>query len=335
VFYIHEQVSCTINLEASRKLVMNRVDRLFAILLKLRNHHRLRAQDLADAFSVSKRTIYRDLTALNEMGVPIISLPGEGFELMDTFFLPPVLFTADEAGALFLGARMLHRQSSGYMPASIEGALEKLWAILPDGTRQHIQTFSDIIEFGLPADQFDLDNPKLITLQQAITERRLVVVRYHSYGSGKVTERDIEPLRLYFFGNHWLLIGYCRLRQAERVFRLERIDELKLLFETFLPREMQLPVRTRIEIAVRFEHHIVRWVRERQVEFSLHSEEDTPDGIIMRYRVPDDKVLPIKSWLLSWGAGATVLEPLTLVDEIASEARRMLDKYPTSVFGIE
>lgn len=312
---------------------MNRVDRLFAILLKLQNQHRLRAQDLADAFAVSKRTIYRDLNALNEMGVPIISLPGEGFELMDTFFLPPVLFTSDEAGALFLGARMLHRQASGYLPGSIDGALEKLWAILPEGSRHHVQALSDIIEFGLPADQFDLDNPKLLTLQRAITERRVVFMRYHSYGSDTVTERDVEPLRLYFFGNHWLLIGYCRLREAERVFRLERIDDLKLLFETFPPREIQLPDRPRIDVVVRFEHNVVRWVYERQFEFSLHSIEETPDGVIMRYRVPDDKVTPIKSWILSWGAGATLLEPQSLAQEIAAEARRLLNNYPVMVAG--
>lgn len=310
---------------------MNRVDRLFAILLKLQNQHRLRAQDLAEAFAVSKRTIYRDLNALSEMGVPIISLPGEGFELMDTFFLPPVLFTADEAGALFLGARMLHRQSSGYLPGSIDGALEKLWAVLPDETRHHIQTLSDIIQFGLPSNQFDLDNPGLLVLQRAITERRVVFLRYHSYGSNEVTERDVEPLRLYFFGNHWLLIGYCRLRQAERIFRLERIDDLKLLYETFPPREVQFPARQRIEVVVRFQHDVVRWVRERQYEFSLQSEEDTPEGVIMRYRVPDDKVMPIKAWLLSWGASATVLAPLSLAKEIASEARRLLDNYPVAL----
>ncbi|MCI0709151.1 MAG: YafY family transcriptional regulator [Chloroflexi bacterium] len=310
---------------------MNRVDRLFAILLKLQNQHRLRAQDLADAFAVSKRTIYRDLNALNEMGVPIISLPGEGFELMDTFFLPPVLFTADEAGALFLGARMLHRQSSGYLPGSIDGALEKLWAVLPDGSRHHIQTLSDIIQFGLPANQFNLDNPKLLTLQRAITERRVIFVRYHSYGSNEVTERQVEPLRLYFFGNHWLLIGYCRLRQAERVFRLERMDDLTLLNEAFPPREVQFPARQRIEVVVRFKHEIVRWVHERQFEFSLQSEEDTPDGVIMRYRVPDDKVMPIKAWILSWGAGVTILEPHSLAEDIAAQARRMLDNYPVAI----
>ena len=310
---------------------MNRVDRLFAILLKLQTQHRLRAQDLADAFAVSKRTIYRDLNALNEMGVPIISLPGEGFELMDTFFLPPVLFTADEAGALFLGARMLHRQSSGYLPGSIDGALEKLWMVLPEESRQHIQTLSDIIQFGLPANQFNLDNPKLLTLQRAIAEQRVVIMRYHSYGSNEVTERQVEPLRLYFFGNHWLLIGYCRLRKADRVFRLERMDELKMLFETFPAREVQFPARQRVEVVVRFKHEIIRWVHERQFEFSLQSEEDSPEGVIMRYLVPNDKVMPIKTWILSWGAGATVLEPPVLAEEIAREARRILENYLVGV----
>jgi predicted DNA-binding transcriptional regulator YafY len=92
---------------------MNRIDRLFGILLILQNQPRVRAQDLAERFEVSKRTIYRDITALSEMGVPIVSLPGEGYELMEGFYLPSLIFTDDEAIALFLGARLLIQQAAG------------------------------------------------------------------------------------------------------------------------------------------------------------------------------------------------------------------------------
>ena len=83
---------------------MNRIDRLFAILLGLQHKRRIRAQDLARQFEVSKRTIYRDMSALNQMGVPLAALPGEGFELVEGYYLPPLMFTEKEAVALLLGS---------------------------------------------------------------------------------------------------------------------------------------------------------------------------------------------------------------------------------------
>jgi len=80
---------------------MNRIDRLFATLLLLQSKKRIRSQELAQRFGISRRTVYRDMAALMEMGVPIVSLPGEGYEMMPGFYLPPLLFTPDEAGAVF------------------------------------------------------------------------------------------------------------------------------------------------------------------------------------------------------------------------------------------
>src|SRR3712207_9474943 len=85
---------------------MNRMDRLFALVMLLQARKRLRADDLAAEFGVSRRTIYRDIYALNEAGVPIVSLPGEGYELMDGYFLPPLVFSPAEASALVLGAQI-------------------------------------------------------------------------------------------------------------------------------------------------------------------------------------------------------------------------------------
>lgn len=124
---------------------MNRIDRLFGILLILQNQPRVRAQDLAERFEVSKRTVYRDITALSEMGVPIVSLPGEGYELMEGFYLPPLIFTDDEAIALFLGARLLIQQAAGALTVKAEQALAKIAVALPQETRQRVEALTAII----------------------------------------------------------------------------------------------------------------------------------------------------------------------------------------------
>ena len=118
---------------------MNRIDRLFATMLLLQNKQRVRAEDLAERFAISKRTVYRDVAALHEMGVPIVSLPGEGYELMPGYYLPPLLFTPDEAGALFLAANMLIQQAEGQTAQDVATGLAKITAVLPPQTRQEAE----------------------------------------------------------------------------------------------------------------------------------------------------------------------------------------------------
>ena len=88
---------------------MSHTDRLLAIVLELQAHRWRRAEDLARTLETSKRTIYRDLVALGQAGVPIVSTPGRGYALVEGYFLPPVSFTADEATILSLGADVMAR----------------------------------------------------------------------------------------------------------------------------------------------------------------------------------------------------------------------------------
>ena len=99
-----------------------------------------------------------------------------------------------------------------------------------------MQRLGEIVQFVAPSQRFDLDHPLLAALQQAIGERRVVHLRYHSYNRNEVTEREVEPQQLAYSSGAWYLNGYCRLRQGERAFRLDRIDELDLLKKTFKPR---------------------------------------------------------------------------------------------------
>jgi predicted DNA-binding transcriptional regulator YafY len=301
---------------------MNRIDRLFAILLKLQAKKQLRAEDLARQFEISKRTIYRDVAALNEMGVPIISLPGEGYELMTGFYLPPLIFTPAEASALFLGAQLLIGQAAGQLPIVADRALTKLAAILPPNTKAQVDELTGIIQFILPADRFDLDDAHLMTLQRAIVERRVVHVKYHSHSQNEVTERDIEPQRLAYYNGAWYVSGYCRLRQGPRGFRVERIDDLKLKSERFKARDLSPGAGPTIEVRVRFDRASVRWVRERQ-HYAYQREEPDPGGLIMTYRV--GRFAELTPWLLGWGAQAEVLSPPELRHEIRQIARQLVE----------
>jgi predicted DNA-binding transcriptional regulator YafY len=212
---------------------MNRIDRLFAILLTLQHKRRLRARDLAQQFEVSKRTIYRDMSALNQMGIPLAALPGEGFELVEGYYLPPLMFTESEAVALLLGSRLLTQQSAGSLVQSADSALAKIKVALPEQVRARSEALTNIISFITPKAKFDLDDPQLLVIQNAIQEHTVLHLRYRGYKKEDVTERDVEPHQLFYADGVWYLEAYCRLRKGMRDFRLSRIEKIRLCHETF------------------------------------------------------------------------------------------------------
>jgi predicted DNA-binding transcriptional regulator YafY len=297
---------------------MNRIDRLFGILLILEHKRRVRAQDLAEEYEVSKRTIYRDMSALNQMGVPIASLPGEGFELVEGFYIPPLMFNENEAVAMILGSRLLTQQAAGSLTQSADSALAKIKVALPDQVRARAEALTNVIGFIAPNPKFDLDDPQLLLIQKAIQEKQVIHIRYHGYQKDEVSERDVEPHQLFYFDGVWYLEGYCRLRKDVREFRLSRIDKMNPLKETFAKKRTGKTKNKKvIEIKVRFAMGVVRWVRERQ-HYSFQSEEN--DGVMV-YHVED--VSEIRAWILSWGDAAEVLSPKELRKSMRETALKL------------
>jgi len=302
---------------------MNRIDRLFAILLTLQHKRHVRAQDLARQFEISKRTIYRDMSALNQMGIPIASLPGEGFELVEGFYMPPLMFEEEEAVALTLGLRLLTQQAAGSLTRSADSALAKIKVALPEQVRARSEALTNVIGFITLGQKFDLDEPQLLVVQQAIQERRVLHLRYHGYQRDEVTERDVEPHQLFYSDGIWYLEAYCRLRKDIRAFRLSRIEQLTALKETFSKKRAgKAGEQKKIEIKIRFANTIVRWVRERQ-HYGFQSEDASPDGVVMTYAVHD--VSEIMGWILSWGDAAEVLSPKELRNSLRETAQKLAD----------
>lgn len=308
---------------------MNRVDRLMAYLLLFQSRGLLRAQDFAQEFEISERTVYRDIQALCEVGVPIVAMPGEGYRLMEGYYLPPISFSAGEARSLYLAISMLTGlASAGPTQTAALSALEKIRAVLPDIALRQVEALQAIIHFyAMPGLSLNFDDKTLLTLQEAIHQRRVVHLHYHALHTNEVTERDVEPLGLAFVDKTWLLTGYCRLRQGQRAFRLDRIDRLTLRDEHFIPREAalgrSLSAEDPVTVRVYFDPTIVRWVKERQ-HFTWVKTPDSAETI-MTYR--PRSVEQIESWLLSWGDKMEVLEPAVLRERLAEMAHRIAAKH--------
>jgi len=290
---------------------MNRIDRLFAILLTLQHKRRVRARDLARQFEISRRTIYRDMSALNQMGIPVVALPGEGFELVEGYYLPPLMFTENEAVALLLGSRLLAQQAAGSVIQSADSALAKINVALPDPVRARSEALTNIISFVTPEAKFDLDDPQLLLLQNAIQEKRVLHLRYRGYKKENLTEREVEPHQLFYADGVWYLEAYCRMRKGMRDFRLSRMEKITPRRETFhKKRTGKAPPQLIIVIKIRFAPIAVRWVREQQHYGYQRDEKETSQGTIMVYHVnAESEIIP---WVLGWGTSAEVLSPQKL-----------------------
>jgi predicted DNA-binding transcriptional regulator YafY len=303
---------------------MNRVDRLMGYLLLFQSRGLMRARDFAAQFGISERTVYRDIQALSEVGVPIAAMPGEGYQLLDGYYLPPITFSAEEARALFLAISMLSGfASEGETQTAAATALDKIRAILPQTTLSQLEALQAIIHFyAFPGPALDLDDPTFLRLQEAIHQQRVVHLRYHAQHNNEVTERDVEPQNLLYFSKTWLLAAYCRLRRASRVFRLDRIDRLTVLPETFVRREWGEGRGERpLELMVRFDKSILRWVQERQ-HFSYTADKDE-QTMIYRPRSFDQ----IEGWLLSWGDKMELLEPPEFRQQLKETVMGMLAQH--------
>ena len=245
---------------------MNKTDRLLAIVLELQGKGKQRAEDLAETFETSKRTIYRDIQALGEAGVPLVSIPGRGYSLMKGYFLPPLSFTTDEATMLLLGSDFMAQNFDAQYRSAAQSASRKIAGVLPEKLRNDVDSLQQSIRF-VSAGMRD-GTPEATLLQQlrrAIIEHTTVRFHYHtryaSDGKGEENTRDADPYGLAYVRNTWNMLGYCHMRKDIRTFRLDRIEQLELLTKTFQrPPDFKMQIRP---VGRTWHHHCQSSIRYR------------------------------------------------------------------------
>lgn len=213
---------------------LKRLPRLTAILTQLQTKKLLTASELALRFSVSNRTIYRDIKALEQAGVPILTEEGKGYGLMEGYRLPPIMFSESEANALITAEQLVLKNKDASFVKEYSEAIQKIKSVLRGTTKDKANLLAERIIFRQNADNARTSN-HLSTLQLALTNFHLVRIHYHSLETNQTTERTIEPFAIYTSQENWLLVALCRLRKDYRAFRLDRIDHLAVLNETFAP----------------------------------------------------------------------------------------------------
>lgn len=206
-----------------------RADRLFQIVQILRGRRLTTAALLAQRLAVSERTIYRDIRDLSLSGVPVEGEAGSGYRLMAGFDLPPLMLTHRESEALMVAIRLLKTWGGDSLSRELESAQEKVLAILPEESRRKAeQTRIYAPDLGTSPHSrsaFDL-------IHQAVSAQQVLALHYRDE-AGHLSSRDIQPLGLFSWGEHWLLVAWCERREDYRCFRLDRCLQITPLNRRF------------------------------------------------------------------------------------------------------
>ncbi|MBX2896451.1 MAG: YafY family transcriptional regulator [Cyclobacteriaceae bacterium] len=208
---------------------MNRVDRLMGILTFLQAHKYVMAEKLASRFDISVRTVYRDIKALDEIGIPVSFENNKGYFIMQGYFLPPVSLTMHEANALILVNALANRFTDKTIAKNSHNAIQKIRTVL----RQSDKDISEQLEARVRVlNSKPQSNHFLSDVQQAIVDQVILKIEYTD-SKGQTTKREIEPIGIIYYTEQWHLIAWCWKRHDYRDFIMSRINALSLTGKSF------------------------------------------------------------------------------------------------------
>jgi len=316
---------------------MNRIDRLTAILIQLQSKKVVTAQEIAERFEISLRTVYRDVRSLEEAGVPLGAEAGKGYFIMDGYHLPPVIFTQEEANALVIGSKLIEGQTDKSIKKHFREAMFKIKSVLKSEEKEGLEKLeSQIRVASIPQlENENFPNNFLSTIQRALVNQQVLEFKYFSNYTGDFNVRSVEPMGLAFYGGHWHLLAYCRLRKAPRDFRVDRLVKLQLLDETFetdpvrVAEFMKEVVRGNelLEVEVRIDKEVARFISTQKFYQGFVSETDKGNSIEMKFLVPSKEYFA--RWLVSFGSAVEIVSPeslrpiiIQLIEELDTHYRK-------------
>lgn len=299
-----------------------KIDRQLGILSMLLQRENITASYLSQMFEVSTRTINRDIEDLCKAGIPIVTRQGVGggISIMDGYKIDRTMLTRDEMQDILAGLRSLDSVNGTNRYGQL---MEKLSIGSSDfmvGNQSVLIDLSSWYKRSLA--------PKIELIRRAIEQRRLLEFLY--YAPKGESERTIEPYYLIFRWSSWYVWGWCKDRKGFRLFKLNRMENVRISNEIFSGREAHLPdLRDErvfpggIRVKALFEPDC-KW---RLVEeFGSNCFEEQKDGRLL-FRADYTDKENLLTWLLTFRDKAELLEPEKLRDELRQSILQMKNKY--------
>lgn len=299
-----------------------KLDRLLGILTILLKNDRVTAPQLAEKFEVTRRTIGRDIEALCQAGIPIVTHQGGGggISIADGYKLDKSILTADELSSIIAALKGIGSVSE---KSHVERTLDKL-----STNKDTVVSLREPIVIDLASHYKGSLTPKIKLIKQAVLGQRLIEFDYY-YEKGQ-TRRRIEPYFVIFQWTAWYVFGFCLERRDWRMFKLARLWDLQFCEETYTQREIP-PERRDFNAHLPDDKKLVALfepsVKYQLIEtYGLNCFTETEDGRLrleIGYTNRDYTI----SWLLGFGNKAKVIEPMDMADEIKRIAENIIQNY--------
>jgi len=304
---------------------MNRIDRVSAILIQLQSRRVVKASDIAERFNISLRTVYRDVKTLEEAGIPIIGEAGVGYSIMEGYRLPPVMFTREEATAFLTAEKFVEQWTDASTMEHHKSAMYKIRAILKTAEKNLLEEIDSKIEVLKSHNHIGTDNKDHIqTLLNSIVHRNIITIDYFANHSQEHTQRDIEPIGIFFKHGHWHLIAYCRMRNDYRDFRVDRINCIKVtdkIFDNKHPSLKEYIAQTAKEqeldlVVIRVEKSIYSYLEYQKYYSGFVSEKAIGNQIEMTFLTMS--LEGFSRWFMMFGDRAEIISPDSLKERVSN-----------------
>ena len=302
---------------------MNRFDRITAILIQLQSKKVVKAQDLANRFNISLRTVYRDIRSLEEAGVPLFGEAGIGYSLVDGYRLPPVMFTREEAMTFVTAEKLMEQFTDVSTKANYQSAMYKIKAVLRSDEKDMVENIEDsiLIRKRFQAENQPPDNV-LDSLLRCISENCTAQIGYSTFTSDEKTERIIEPIGIYHENQWWYVIAWCHLREDYRQFRTDRISDIKITSIPFYKKhptfKEYLETVEKLQqfetVVIRVDRKIAPYIQTQKYYYGFVSEIRKDDQIEMTFQTLSME--GFARWLLMFADQAEIVEPLYMKDQL-------------------
>lgn len=298
-------------------------DRIIAILIQLQSKKIIKAQDLADRFGVSLRTIYRDIRTLESSGVPIYSEAGIGYSLVDGYKLPPVMFSKEEAVSFITAEKLMQHFTDNNLKKHFQSALFKIKAVLKDSQKDWIESVESKMSVTPSVDFFNNEIPDALEiLIESIAEKKQVVLTYESVEAENPSERDIEPVGIFHENNFWYVLGYCHLRKDYRQFRADRMTAISRSEKPFTKQHKELDyyrqkpdTEKKSFIRFRIDKNVAKYLHFNRNFYGFTKEIKHKNYIEMHFEV-DYINRGMARWFMMFADWADIIEPQEFKDEV-------------------
>ncbi|EPR68748.1 helix-turn-helix transcriptional regulator [Cyclobacterium qasimii] len=312
---------------------MNRLNRLTAILTQLQSKRHITAEEISKRFDISLRTVYRDVRALEEAGVPLTGETGKGYALVEGYRLPPVMFDEKEAYSLLLAEKVIEQFTDREISERFKSALIKIKSVLKDRQKYALDHLDQQVAFYSKDIHDSNRNEQVIQgILSGLADNSVLQFNYTSFLKEENTSRAVEPVGMYYSKENWYLIAYCKLREDYRTFRIDRIRNLEIgeaIFNTNHPtlkaylKKME-EGHELTKIVIQMEPSFVKYIDTQKYNHGFVLQETIGQKVQLTFMVGSLEYFA--RWVISLADIINVIQPKALSDRLEVLLTTMIKK---------